>query len=208
MHKYTKKEQGFMEKYVPGHSHREIQEAFTQKFGWDISLMQVRGYIKNHHLSTGRTGRFGPGHVPPNKGKKGVCPKGSEKTQFKKGHAPANHRPVGSERINRDGYVEVKVAEPDRWRLKHRAVWEAVHGEIPEGHAVIFKDNDKTNTDIGNLLLVSRGTLAVLNHTGLCNYTGEFKETAVRIAELKTAMSKARGRKAAAGKNESKSGGG
>lgn len=194
-HKYTAEEQKFMEEYVPRHSYREIQRAFTEKFDWEITLGQVKAYIGNHHLSTGRTGRFQKGQEPPNKGKKGVCAAGCKKTWFKKGHIPANYRPVGSERINVDGYIEIKVADPNKWRLKHRVVWESVNGEIPKGCIIIFRDNDKTNTDIDNLLLVKQSVHAVLNKTGLCEYSGEFKETAIRIAELKAASSKAQKRK-------------
>lgn len=194
-HQYTAEEQKFMKEYVPGHSYREIQKAFTEKFGWEISLGQVNSYIGNHHLNTGRTGRFQKGQEPPNKGKKGVCAAGCEKTWFKKGHIPANYRPVGSERVNKDGYIEVKV-DPNKWRLKHRVVWEAVNGKISKGYIIIFRDNDKTNTDINNLMLIKQGTHAVLNHTGLCEYSGEFKETAVRIAELKTVSNEAKRRKA------------
>lgn len=195
-HQYTAEERQFMTEYVPGHSYREIQKAFTEKFGWEISLGQVNSYIGNHHLNTGRTGRFQKGQEPPNKGKKGICAAGCEKTWFKKGHIPANYRPVGSERVNKDGYIEVKVADPNKWRLKHRVVWEAVNGKISKGYIIIFRDNDKTNTDINNLMLIKQGTHAVLNHTGLCEYSGEFKETAVRIAELKTVSNEAKRRKA------------
>lgn len=194
-HQYTMEEQRFMAEYVPRHSYREIQKAFTEKFGWEISLSQVNSYIGNHHLSTGRTGRFQKGQEPPNKGKKGVCAAGCEKSWFKKGHIPANYRPVGSERVNADGYIEVKVADPNKWKLKHRVVWESANGKIPKGYIIIFRDNDKTNTDIDNLLLIKRGTHAVLNHTGLCEYSGEFKETAICIAELKAATSRAKNRK-------------
>lgn len=195
-HQYTAEERQFMTEYVPGHSYREIQKAFTEKFGWEISLGQVNSYIGNHHLNTGRTGRFQKGQEPPNKGKKGVCAAGCEKSWFKKGHIPANYRPIGSERVNKDGYVEVKVADPNKWRMKHRVVWESVNGKIPKGYIIIFRDNNKTNTNIDNLLLIKRGTHAVLNHTGLCEYSGEFKETAVRIAELKTVSHEAKRRKA------------
>lgn len=194
-HQYTEEEQKFMKEYVLGHSYREIQKAFTEKFGWEISLGQVNAYIGNHHLNTGRTGRFQKGQEPPNKGKKGTCAAGCEKTWFKKWHIPANYRPVGSERVNVDGYVEVKVADPNKWKLKHRVVWESVNGKIPKGYIIIFRDNDKTNTDIDNLLLIKRGAHAVLNHTGLCKYSGEFKETAVCIAELKAVTSRAKNRK-------------
>lgn len=194
-HKYTVEEQEFIAGYVPGHSYREIQKAFTEKFGWEITLQQVKTYIGNHHLSTGRTGRFQKGHEPQNKGKKGVCAAGCEKTWFKKGRISENYRPIGSERINVDGYVEVKVEDPNKWKLKHRIMWESVNGDIPKGYIIIFRDNDKTNTSIDNLMLIKRGTNAVLNHTGLCRYSGEFKETAIRIAELKTASSDAKKRK-------------
>lgn len=191
-HQYTTQEQQFMAEYVPGHSYREIQKAFTEKFGWEISLSQINSYIGNHHLNTGRTGRFQKGQEPPNKGKKGVCAAGCEKTWFKKGHTPINYRPVGSERTNVDGYIEIKVADPNKWKPKHRVVWESVNGKIPKGCVIIFKDNDKTNTNIDNLMLIKRATNAVLNRTGLCRYSGEFKETALCIAELKVSASKAK----------------
>lgn len=194
-HQYTMEERQFMTEYVPGHSYSEIQKAFTEKFGWEISLSQVNSYIGNHHLSTGRTGRFQKGQEPSNKGKKGICAAGCEKSWFKKGHIPANYRPVGSERVNVDGYIEVKVADPNKWKLKHRVVWESANGKIPKGYIIIFRDNDKTNTNIDNLLLIKRGTHAVLNHTGLCEYSGAFKETAICIAELKAVTSKAKNRK-------------
>lgn len=194
-HRYTEEEKKFMTEYVPGHSYREIQKAFTERFGWEISVGQVDSYIGNHHLNTGRTGRFQKGNEPYNKGKKGACAAGCEKTWFRTGHIPANYRPVGSERVSADGYIEVKVADPNKWKPKHRIVWESVNGKIPEGYILIFRDNDKTNTDIDNLLPVRRGTHAVLNHTGLCEYTGAFKETAVYIAELKAATSRAKKQK-------------
>lgn len=194
-HQYTDREREFMENYVPGHSYAEIQKRFAEKFGWDISIGQVKSYIANHRLHTGRTGRFPKGHEPANKGKRGVCAAGSEKGWFKKGNMPKNHRPVGSERIAKDGYVEIKVGEPDKWKEKHKVVWESVNGKIPRGYMVIFKDNDKTNTDIGNLLLIKRSTNAILNHKGLCKYSGDYKETAVKIAELKAACSKAKKRR-------------
>lgn len=186
-HKYTEEEHAFMAAFVPGHSYREIAAAFTEKFGWVISIGQVNSYIGNHHLNTGRTGYFEKGQVPPNKGKK-MSAETYEKvaaTMFRKGNVPKNHRPIGSERVNTYGYVEVKVAEPNKWKLKHRVVWEAANGKIPRDYIVIFRDNDKTNTDIGNLMLIKRGTNATLNHLGLCEFAGEFKDTAVAIAELK-----------------------
>jgi len=190
-HVYTDEERAFMAAFVPGHSYKEIASAFTERFGWEISIGQINSYISNHHLNTGRTGQFEKGHVPANKGKRmgAAAYEKCAQTMFRKGNIPGNHKEVGSERISRDGYIEVKVAEPNMWKPKHRVVWERENGPVPKGCIIIFRDNDKTNTDIGNLLMVKRGIHAVMNHTGLCEYSGEFKDTAVKIAELKSVTS-------------------
>ena len=41
---------------------------------------------------------FAKGHIPWNKGVKGIC-LGGKQTQFKSGCKPSNHRPVGSTRV-------------------------------------------------------------------------------------------------------------
>lgn len=108
---------------------------------------------------------------------------------------PHNYIPVGSERINKDGYIEVKVADPKTWKQKHRLIYERVHGPIPKDCIVIFKDGDKTNFDINNLLLIKRSVNAVMNHTGLNQYTGDMKETASIMAEMKITTARAKKRK-------------
>ena len=102
--------------------------------------------------------RFNPGAVPPNKGKK-MSPALYAKcapTMYKKGRPSLNKRPVGSERVNVDGYIEMKIQEPNKWVLKHRFVWEHFHGPIPEGHNIQFKDGNKENCSLDNLYLISR----------------------------------------------------
>lgn len=187
MHKYTDLEKAFMRDFIPGHTYKEIQEAFIKKFNWDITVGQIKGYMANHKINSGTKGHFSKGHVPANKGKK-MSPEIYEKvkhTMFQKGHAPQNHRPVGSERVSRDGYIEIKVAEPDKWKLKHRVLWEESRGKIPKGSILIFVDGNKQNVVLDNLRLIERGTHAVMNHEGLCNYEEEFKDTAIAIAALK-----------------------
>jgi len=75
--------------------------------------------------------RYQQGHATWNKGKP-WSPPGSQVTRFKKWHRGARQRPVGTERVERDG-VMVKVAEPRVWRPKARVVWERHFGEIPTG---------------------------------------------------------------------------
>ena len=185
-HKYTDEERQFFVEYVPGHSYKEIQQEFINRFNWNISINQIKTYISRHGLNTGRTGCFEKGHIPFNKGEK--MPHETYKkcaaTMFKKGNIPKNHRPIGSERITRDGYVEIKIAEPRKWALKHRYIWEQANGEIPEEHIIIFRDNDKTNVSLDNLMMIPRSINAVINHGGLSETINETKELAVNYAKL------------------------
>ena len=56
----------------------------------------------------------------------------SNRTSFKKGNRPKNYLPVGSESIDVDGYVKVKIQDPSKWELKHRIIWSERFGEVPD----------------------------------------------------------------------------
>ena len=122
--------------------------------------------------------RFKKGSVPPNKGKK-MSPEVYEKvkeTMFKKGHSPVNHREVGSERINVDGYIEIKVAEPNKWRLKHRIIWEQINGKIPKGYNVQFKNHNPQDCRIENLYLICRADQMRTENSLVAKYPKEMQE--------------------------------
>ena len=127
--------------------------AFNNRFGTARTPKELHAFRKRLGLKTGRTGQFQKGHVPANAGTKGVMKANSG--SFKKGQTAINSRPVGAERINRDGYIEIKVAEPNKWQQHN--------GKLAAGHCVTFKDNDPLNCEPENLQLISRGELAVLN---------------------------------------------
>ena len=157
----------------------------NDKFGTNYGVNNIRAYMKNHKLRNGLDTSFKKGHIPANKGKKGICGRGCEKTWFKKGHTPSNHKPVGSERIDsKDGYVLIKVAEPRTWKHKHRVIWEQHHGPIPKDYVVIFLDGDKQNLDINNLALITRNELKIMNNQRLRSEDAAITETGVLIARL------------------------
>lgn len=103
------------------------------------------------------------GTSPPNKGKKQKeymskeAIERTKRTRFKKGHIPANAVPVGYERVDRDGYIYIKVEGKRKLVLKHRYIWEQHFGAIPRGNNIQFKDGNKHNCDIENLYMISRG---------------------------------------------------
>lgn len=184
--KYTEEMHLFMREYVPGHTYKEIQAEFENVFKQHISLGGIKSYLKNHHLNTGFTGRFVKGSIPANKGQK-MSSEVYEKckaTMFKPGQEPVNHRQVGSERITKDGYIEVKIAEPNKWRLKHLVVWEKANGPIPKGYVLLFLDSDKTNTDISNLKLIKRSELLVMNRFNIYGNDAETMDVAANLAQL------------------------
>ncbi|MDD4843198.1 MAG: HNH endonuclease signature motif containing protein [Anaerotignum sp.] len=190
--KFTAEMNGFIVANAEGISNLELTELFNKEFGTNVLVKQIKAYKKNHKISSGLTGHFPKGHIPCNKGKKGTYYAGSEKTWFKNGQMPHNHKPVGSERVSKDGYIEIKVAEPKKWRLKHNVVWENVRGKVPRNHVVIFLDRNKLNVDIGNLKLISRGQLLLMNRNGFFTGDRNLTETAANLAKLMDTKYKAK----------------
>lgn len=149
-------------KRVTGHAEKSIwQRAADMGLRKSREFMVEQGRLNSQHPKAVAC-RFKKGQEPPNKGKREWqfrSPEGSERcrrTQFRKGQQPHNTKPVGYERIDKEGYVLIKVEGERKMVFKHRHVWQQAHGEIPEGHCVSFRDGDKTNCDIDNLFLISR----------------------------------------------------
>lgn len=192
MHKYTPEEIAFLEKNVKGRTHPEVTCLFNAHFGLELRKTKIRAALHNRHLTSGIDCKFKPGdisHSPP----KGTHY--SRRTEFKPGSIPANYRPVGSERVDVDGYVWVKTQDPKTWRMKHVMVWEAKNGPVPKGYVVIFADGNRLNIDIDNLLLVSRGQLAVLNHSGLLQKNKALNESALLTVDLMMKIAQLRKKK-------------
>jgi hypothetical protein len=110
--------------------------------------------------------RFKPGQQVWNKGMKGLKI-GGEQTQFKPGHKPHNHVPIGSERFSKEGYLQRKMTDtgypPKDWVAVHNLLWVEHNGPIPAGHVVSFKDGNKKHISIDNLECISRRDLMKRN---------------------------------------------
>lgn len=180
----------------------ELAEAFNAKFKANETAETIKGMCSRHGFKSGRTGRFDPGNEPANKGVKGWCAGGrSIETRFKKGRPSLNKKPVGSERIDKDGYVLVKVAEPTTWKFKHLVVWAGANGPRPSGHVIRFRDGNKLNVDLNNLVLFSQGDNAVLNKLGIKIITKENEEHIRTLIKISKARWKATQRLRKGGRN-------
>ena len=153
------------------------QKARTMGLKAPLERSRLAGKLGTNHPNA-VAHRFKKGSVPPNKGKK-MSPEVYEKlkeTMFKKGNSPVNHREVGSERINVDGYIEIKVAEPNVWRLKHRIIWEQHNGVIPAGYNVQFKNRNTQDCRIENLYIISKAEQMRTENSLVARYPKEVQE--------------------------------
>jgi len=146
--------------------------AFCEQFGRDdVTCDALKQLCLRRGWTTGRDGRLKPGNVPANKGKKFAPGRGgnhpnAKRTQFKRGQLPHNTKWLGHERLSKNGYVEISVAETNpytgyerRYVLKHKYLWEQANGPLPAGHALKCLDGNRRNTDPSNWLAVPRSVL-------------------------------------------------
>jgi hypothetical protein len=168
---YTAEERAFIQS-VAQWRRSEAHAAFCQKFGRDdVALGSFNGFCNRNGWMTGRTGTFVAGQEPVNKGKKCEPGKGglhpnSRKTQFtpgeRRGVAVKLYKPIGTERMSKDGYRERKIHDglplQSRWRAVHLVEWEAVNGPLPKGYALKCL-GDRLNTDPSNWEAIPRALL-------------------------------------------------
>lgn len=173
----------------------KLHAAFNAAFpGHVVSLDGFKQICLRHVGPNGRDARFAKGTIPANKGKKMPYNANSARTQFKKGQLPHTTKYLGHERTSKDGYVEISVNETNphtgfarRYVLKHRWLWEKIHGPVPDGMALKCK-GDRTNTDPSNWELIPRALLPRLNSRwGTRRYDAapaELKPTIMAVAKL------------------------
>lgn len=187
---YTTEQLAFLRKGYRVMSLRDLTAAFAAKFGTEKTETQLRSTVRNHHIRSGRTGCFEEGHRTWNKGIKGYM--GANPTSFKKGNKPANWKPLGTERINsKDGFILVKIKErdpytcfPTRYKHKHVWLWERKNGPVPAGHVVAFRDGNKLNCKLRNLMLITRAELLRLNQYGYKEMPKELQPTVLALAKV------------------------
>lgn len=107
-------------------------------------------------------GTFEKGHVPYNKGMKGIHL--SPKTEFKVGQYVGKSHPSwkGGIQKNKNDCVYLYTGNKKRVR-RPVAVWEQHRGKVPIGFVVYHIDGNKDNDCINNLTIVSRRDLIKIN---------------------------------------------
>lgn len=190
---YTPEIDEYIRAHIKGTPLRELTEMINKEFDKSFGYEQIKNYCCRKHYTNGVDFRFKAGSEAFNKGVKITEWASAEsiakmaKTQFKKGQQSINHRPLGSTRQTRDGYIEIKTKEPNGWELLHRVEWEKHNGKLGPNDVVRFLNGDKTNCNIDNLVLVSRAEHVEITRQGLMCEHVEVNKSAVVLAQLTVA---------------------
>lgn len=194
---YTEEMDQFLIENVKGISLKELTERFNEHFKTNITEVGIAGRKSKLNLKSGCVGgRFEKGNIPFNKGIKwdDYMPEASKQraiqTCFKKGNRPNQYREIGSEYVDADGYVYIKIDDKSyskyhNWRPKHQLIYEEHIGPVPEGCAVIFADGDNKNFELDNLILASRAEIAVLNKLHLRSADKDITKSGHALVKLK-----------------------
>lgn len=153
---------------------RDMCAMFNSKFGENKSERSMKDFCYRNRLIKGlNSGRFKKGQIPWNKDSSVNI---------------ARKKPSGHEWVDCDGYTWVKVDGIRKMVLKHRHIWESVNGKIPEGSMIVFKDKNRSNCNIDNLMIVSRPELVRYNFSFSKIATTQTNETYLLMAKLKSAI--------------------
>lgn len=153
----------FFKAVVKGRETSEIAKLLNDKYGLNLDKSQIKSLKSRLKITSEYDCKFKKGHIPFNKGKKGV--NGVSSTVFKPGQIPYNFKPVGYIRYPKkaNDYVMIKVANPKTWQQYHVYLWEKHNGKVPQGYNVIFVDGNNRNFSLDNLDIVSRAELLELS---------------------------------------------
>lgn len=165
-HKYTDEQITFLRKNSSELTRKELTERFNAQFNTALAVVTISSFCKRNKFRAPSSGRFIRGQLAHNK------------------------RPVGSEKRVENGYVHVKVGEPDVWKYKHVLAYEQYYGvTVPKTHCVIFIDGDNENLAPSNLQMVTRKEVAVFNKSGYCRYPVELTPTLRTLTQLQIKIS-------------------
>ncbi len=190
----NKEQQKYLREIIPGRPGINVIVIMGWKFGIYLTKQQFKSYKVNHRLGiSGFTGQFRKGHIPANKGKKFPGSNIGGKTKFQKGHRPVNYLPIGTELMKGDGYIWVKIGEPNKWKQKHILLWQRENGPIPKGKVITFLDGDHAHCSLDNLMLITRSENARMNQNHLYQKDKELTKIGIGIAKIYAAMGQRKG---------------
>lgn len=206
---YSKEQVQWLKDNALGHTHKELAELFNKEYGTNLTMQQIRRALQkrkilngmyhksdmtdemiefiynnckgitNQELAKRLNEKFGTNYnakkmqnFKHHRGLKAgihICNENRKKELY-------------SETIDSRGYTWVKLGDCN-WVRKSRYVYEKYIGKIPKGQVIVFKDGNKRNFDLDNLMLADKKMLAQLS--ALITDDRELNETIILNAKLK-----------------------
>jgi hypothetical protein len=158
----------------------------------EFKTSEASGRLSRDNNAAGAVTRFKPGQTSWNKGNKGYDAGGrSHETRFKRGAPPHNKLPIGSYRINSEGYLDKKIGENGSkgrdWIAVHRLVWVLENGEIPDGHMVVFKKGQHT-TELDKITIDALELVTREEHMRRHSYHNNYPKEIAQLIQLRGAV--------------------
>ena len=153
---YSTEQAEFLLENYRGISTKELTELFNIKLNVNYTVQQISNFKRNRGLKSG----YGRSNWNP------------------------RHVPIGTETLIANGYIKVKLAEPNHWVYKHRLMWERANGPIQDNHLLVFLDNNKQNCNLENLALVDASTHGYMFKNDDYTTDGELTKSAIGISKL------------------------
>ncbi|WP_232321180.1 HNH endonuclease signature motif containing protein [Latilactobacillus sakei] len=73
----------------------------------------------------------------------------------------------------------------NRWKRKHRIIWESKNGPIPEGYKLLFVDGNSLNLSLKNMALVTSAEMARLNQGGYIYPDADMTKTMLNVVKIR-----------------------
>lgn len=174
-HQYTDTEKKWLEENYDSYSNQELVVLFNCQFKCKVSARKLSEFcsqkLKKHKI-------INSGWAI-------------------KGQRARNLLPIGTERIQKDGTVLIKVTDipynesnidnPQwtlNWMPKQRYIYEKHYGSIPENYFVIFLDGNKNNFELDNLYCVNRTIHFMMSKNGWYTTNKDNTLAALKYCEL------------------------
>lgn len=173
LHKFSEDEIDFICENARNLSFYKVTQLFNDKFGLDIKSASIGRVAKRNGVNSSSTSKKLP-----------------NSTMFTAGHKPYTIKPLGSEVLTYNGFIKIKVGDPNVWRYKHHLLYEKYNGiKLKKYDCVIFLDGNKNNFSKDNLFKISRSEQLIFNKLKKSNIKS-ILDTQLQIAKLRALILK------------------
>lgn len=207
---YSKEQIQWMRDNAYGHTHKELAELFNEEFGTNLTMQQIRRALQKRKILSGMYHKsdmtdemiefiynnckgITNQELAKRLNEKFGTNYNAKKMQNFKHHrglkagihccGDVNKRmELMTETIDSRGYTWIKLGEYN-WVRKSRYLYEKYIGEIPKDYVIVFKDGNRQNFDLNNLMLADKKMLSQIS--ALMTDDAEINETIILNAKLK-----------------------